>query len=115
MEEQSGYPAPPQIFLSLDNLWQYAEGDVRIFREEVRLTYLHEPGHYLGWGEDQPAARGWIETRPDPPRTRKLGNGGGQFVPYSRWAIHPTESLAPAAINIAAIQSLLLTIQHIRY
>jgi len=59
VEEQiGGHPAPPQIFLYLDNLWDYAEEDVGVFREEVRLTYLHELGHYLGWNEDDLAARG---------------------------------------------------------
>jgi predicted Zn-dependent protease with MMP-like domain len=51
-------PAPPQILLYLDSLWDFAEGDVDVFREEVRVTYLHELGHYLGWDEDQLAARG---------------------------------------------------------
>jgi predicted Zn-dependent protease with MMP-like domain len=51
-------PAPPQILLYLDSLWDFAEGDVDIFREEVRVTYLHELGHYLGWDEDQISARG---------------------------------------------------------
>jgi len=51
-------PAPPQILLYLENLWDFAEEDVGIFRDEVRLTYLHELGHYLGWDEDQIAARG---------------------------------------------------------
>ena len=36
---------PPQIFLYLDNLWDFADGDVAVFRKEVRLTYLHELGH----------------------------------------------------------------------
>jgi predicted Zn-dependent protease with MMP-like domain len=49
---------PPQIFLYLENLLDYAEGDPALFREEVRLTYLHELGHYLGWDEDDLAARG---------------------------------------------------------
>jgi len=49
---------PPQIFLYLENLWDFAEGDVGVFREEVRVTYLHELGHYLGWDEDDLAARG---------------------------------------------------------
>jgi len=40
------------------NLWDFAEGDAEAFREEVRLTYLHELGHFLGWDEDQVAARG---------------------------------------------------------
>jgi predicted Zn-dependent protease with MMP-like domain len=51
-------PAPPQILLYLENLWDYAEGDARYFRDEVRLTYLHELGHYLGWDEDELTARG---------------------------------------------------------
>lgn len=51
-------PAPPQILLYLDNLWDFAEEDLEIFRDEVRLTYLHELGHYLGWDEDEIAARG---------------------------------------------------------
>ena len=49
---------PPQIFLYLDNLWDFAEGDQNIFCDEVRLTYLHELGHYFGWDEDQLTARG---------------------------------------------------------
>lgn len=51
-------PLPPQILLFLDNLWDYAEGDEGIYRDEVRLTYLHELGHYLGWDEDELARRG---------------------------------------------------------
>ena len=53
-----GVPLPPQILLFLDNLWDYAEGDQAVFRDEVRLTYLHELGHYLGWDEDEIARRG---------------------------------------------------------
>ncbi len=51
-------PLPPQILLFLDNLWDYAEGDEEIYRDEVRLTYLHELGHYLGWDEEEVARRG---------------------------------------------------------
>jgi predicted Zn-dependent protease with MMP-like domain len=51
-------PSPAQILLYLENLWDVAEGDLDIFREEVRLTYLHELGHFLGWDEDEVAARG---------------------------------------------------------
>ena len=51
-------PAPPQILLYLENLWDFAEADDAVFRDEVRLTYLHELGHYLGWDEDQLTARG---------------------------------------------------------
>ncbi|MSU22540.1 MAG: hypothetical protein EXS32_01835 [Opitutus sp.] len=51
-------PAPPQILLYLPSLWEFAEEDEEVFREEVRLTYLHELGHYLGWDEDELTARG---------------------------------------------------------
>ena len=51
-------PLPPQILLFLENLWDYAEGDEEVYRDEVRLTYLHELGHYLGWDESDLEARG---------------------------------------------------------
>jgi predicted Zn-dependent protease with MMP-like domain len=51
-------PSPPQILLYLENLWDYTEGELPLFREETRLTYLHELGHYFGWDEDELAARG---------------------------------------------------------
>jgi len=51
-------PAPPQIFLYLENLWDFAEGDLQAFGEELRVTYLHELGHYLGWDEEALAERG---------------------------------------------------------
>ncbi len=57
-ELTDGQPLPPQILLFLENLWDYAEGDAGVFRDEVRLTYLHELGHYLGWDEEEIARRG---------------------------------------------------------
>ncbi len=51
-------PLPPQILLFLENIWDQAEGDEAVYRDEVRLTYLHELGHYLGWDEDEVARRG---------------------------------------------------------
>lgn len=51
-------PLPPQIMLFLGNIWDYAEGDAETYRDEIRLTYLHELGHYLGWDEDEIARRG---------------------------------------------------------
>ncbi len=51
-------PAPPQILLYLENLWDFADEDVEVFKEEVRTTYLHELGHYLGWDENDVTARG---------------------------------------------------------
>ncbi len=44
-------PLPSQIILFLDNLWDFAEGDEEIYRDEIRTTYLHELGHYLGLDE----------------------------------------------------------------
>jgi predicted Zn-dependent protease with MMP-like domain len=44
-------PMPAQIILFLDNLWQFADEDEDAYREEVRITYLHELGHYLGLNE----------------------------------------------------------------
>lgn len=43
---------PAQIFLFLDNIWSFCEGDMVAYREEVARTYLHELGHYLGLDED---------------------------------------------------------------
>jgi predicted Zn-dependent protease with MMP-like domain len=51
-------PLPPQILLFVENIWDQAEGDETVYRDEVRLTYLHELGHYLGWDEDEIARRG---------------------------------------------------------
>jgi len=51
-------PAPPQILLYLENLWDLADGDLAVFHDEVRVTYLHELGHYFGWDEDDLADRG---------------------------------------------------------
>ena len=49
---------PPQIILFLENLWDEAEGVEEFFREEVRTTFLHELGHYLGLDEDGLTERG---------------------------------------------------------
>jgi len=57
-EISSSDPSPPRIFLYTANLWDFADQDIGAFRDEVRLTYLHELGHYLGWDEDQVAERG---------------------------------------------------------
>lgn len=51
-------PMPPQIILFLENLWDEAEGSESAFRNEVRITYLHELGHYLGLDEDELMERG---------------------------------------------------------
>jgi predicted Zn-dependent protease with MMP-like domain len=49
---------PPQILLFLENIWDYAGGDTGLYRDEVRITYYHELGHYLGWDEDELSRRG---------------------------------------------------------
>lgn len=51
-------PLPPQIILFLENIWDAAERDKKVFRAEVRTTFLHELGHYLGLDEDELSARG---------------------------------------------------------
>lgn len=56
--EEGDVPLPPQIILFLENLWDFAEGDGEIFRDEVHTTYLHELGHYLGLDEDELTERG---------------------------------------------------------
>ena len=48
----------PRIRLFLDNLWEHSEADLATFREELRITLLHELGHYLGLDEEQVAALG---------------------------------------------------------
>ena len=49
--EGMSMPIPPQIILFLENLWDFADGDETIYREEIRITLLHELGHYLGLDE----------------------------------------------------------------
>lgn len=56
--ESGAQDLPAQILLFLDNLWRMARGNAKRFREEVRITYLHELGHYLGLDEEALAVRG---------------------------------------------------------
>ena len=58
LADEGNVPMPPQIILFLENLWGFAEGDWETFREEVRTTFLHELGHYLGLDEDDLTDRG---------------------------------------------------------
>jgi predicted Zn-dependent protease with MMP-like domain len=51
---------PPQILLFYENLWDFAGGEEETYREEVRITYLHELGHYLGLDEDELDERGLL-------------------------------------------------------
>lgn len=56
--EKGQIPMPSQIILFLKNLWDYAEGDEKAFREEIRTTFLHELGHFLGLDEGDLIERG---------------------------------------------------------
>lgn len=56
--EENDLPLPPQIILYLQNIWDVAETSEKRFREEVRTTFLHELGHYLGLDEDGLIERG---------------------------------------------------------
>jgi predicted Zn-dependent protease with MMP-like domain len=57
-EETSALPVPPQIILFLENIWDLAESDEEIFLDEVRTTFMHELGHYLGLNEEDLFERG---------------------------------------------------------
>ncbi len=48
----------PRITLFLDEIRAMTGGDTSAFRDEVRITFLHELGHYLGWGEEDVEERG---------------------------------------------------------
>lgn len=48
----------PRIRLFLNNIYDYAGGDEHEYRQEVRITYLHELAHYLGWDEEEVEALG---------------------------------------------------------
>jgi predicted Zn-dependent protease with MMP-like domain len=56
--EEETMPMPPQIILFLENIWDVAEANEKHFREEVRTTFLHELGHYLGLDENELTERG---------------------------------------------------------
>jgi predicted Zn-dependent protease with MMP-like domain len=56
--DEGNVPMPPQIILFLENIWDFAEGDEEVFRDEVHTTFLHELGHYLGLDEDELTERG---------------------------------------------------------
>jgi predicted Zn-dependent protease with MMP-like domain len=56
--DEGGTVLPPQIILFLENLWDVAEEDEKVFCEEVRTTFLHELGHFFGLGEGDLIERG---------------------------------------------------------
>ena len=56
-DSDEGSPLPPQIILFLENIREEAQASGRSFREELRRTFLHELGHYLGLEENELAVR----------------------------------------------------------
>jgi predicted Zn-dependent protease with MMP-like domain len=58
LAEPDESPLPPQIILFLENIWEMVEGDEESYRDEIRTTYLHELGHYLGLDEIDLEERG---------------------------------------------------------
>lgn len=50
-DSEDSSPLPPQIILFLENIWESTEPDERLYRKEIRTTFLHELGHYLGLNE----------------------------------------------------------------
>jgi len=56
--EEPSSVLPPHIILFLENIREMAESDEDKFRFEVRTTYLHELGHYLGLSETDLDERG---------------------------------------------------------
>ena len=50
----------PSITFFLAELWDYCGEDLPTFDEEVRITYIHEFGHYLGLEESELESRGLL-------------------------------------------------------
>ena len=50
----------PSVTLFLAELWDYCGEDLPTFDEEVRITYIHEFGHYLGLDESELESRGLL-------------------------------------------------------
>jgi predicted Zn-dependent protease with MMP-like domain len=60
IHEAGQSPLPAYVTLFLENIWDFAGHDLEIFRDEVRITYVHELGHYLGLDEDDLDERGLL-------------------------------------------------------
>ena len=50
----------PAITFFLAELWDYCGEDLPTFDEEVRITFIHEFGHYLGLDESELEVRGLL-------------------------------------------------------
>jgi predicted Zn-dependent protease with MMP-like domain len=55
--EESDIELPARMTLFLLNIWDEADHGEAAFRREVRITLLHELGHYLGLNEKELADR----------------------------------------------------------
>lgn len=51
-------PQVARIVLWLGNLWDMCEADEAAYVDEVRITFLHELGHYIGFDESDLFDRG---------------------------------------------------------
>jgi len=51
-------PHMPRIVIWLGNLWEMCGADEQAYREELRITLLHEIGHCLGFDETDIFQRG---------------------------------------------------------
>ena len=51
-------PQVARIVLWLGNLWEMCEAEEAAYLEEVRITFLHELGHYIGFDESDLFDRG---------------------------------------------------------
>lgn len=58
VELESGNPVAPGIFIYVGNLWAASGRHLCTFKEEVRTTFLHELGHFLGLDENEVTERG---------------------------------------------------------
>jgi predicted Zn-dependent protease with MMP-like domain len=58
LEGSHADPAPTEILLFVDNIRDYTDDEPAAFREEVRITLLHELGHFLGLDEIDLEQRG---------------------------------------------------------
>ncbi|MBM3835014.1 MAG: hypothetical protein FJ403_17425 [Verrucomicrobia bacterium] len=58
--EDAAETMPAQIILFLVNIWAFAEEDETAYRREVRTTFLHELGHFLGLEEIDLEERGLV-------------------------------------------------------
>lgn len=56
--DDPGLEDVPRIRLFIANIWDWVDGDLAAYREEVATTFLHELSHFLGWDEEEIAERG---------------------------------------------------------